>query len=143
MEARAAAHHLKQLRGHLLRRGHSFPPATHPEPDRAHLLALRSATSPRLALAACACLRRAGLPPPGRRALPALLRAAARCEADAPEFVAGAHGMAIRVGVQDDGFIGTALVGAYAAHGHIADARRVFDGMAMRDVVAWGVMLDG
>ncbi|KAK3118903.1 hypothetical protein QOZ80_9BG0710400 [Eleusine coracana subsp. coracana] len=140
MKARAkaaAAHHLKQLRGH------PFPPALYPDPDRVHLSALRSAASPRLSLAACACLRCAGLPPPGRRALPALLRAAARCEDDAAAFVAGAHGMAVRVGVQDDGFVGTALVRAYASSGCVTDARNVFDGMTVRDVVAWGVMLDG
>ncbi|TVU25017.1 hypothetical protein EJB05_27491, partial [Eragrostis curvula] len=146
MGARAAASassHLNQLRAHLLRRGHPFPPAPHPEPDRAHLSALRSAASPRLALAACALLRRAGLPPPGRRALPALLRAAARCDADAAAFVGCAHGLAVRVGAHDDDFVGTALVGAYVARGRVGDARRVFDGMAVRDVVAWGVMLDG
>ncbi|KAL6654033.1 hypothetical protein ACP70R_007498 [Stipagrostis hirtigluma subsp. patula] len=140
------AHHLRQLRAHLLRRGHPFPPAPHPEPDRAHLSVHRAAASvsPRLALVACTCLRRAGLPPPGRRALPALLRAAARCDdaAASDAFVAGSHGLAVRVGAQDDGFVGTALVGAYAACGCLADARRVFDGMAVRDVVAWGVILD-
>ncbi|KAL6841649.1 hypothetical protein ACP4OV_028588 [Aristida adscensionis] len=134
------AHHLRELRAHLLRRGHPFPPAPHPDPDRAHLHALRAA-SPRLALAACACLRRAGLPPPGRRALPALLRAAARCDG-AAAVVACAHGLAVRVGAEGDGFVGTALVGAYGARGRVAEARRVFDGMAARDVVAWGVMLD-
>lgn len=50
--------------------------------------------------------------------------------------------MAVRVGALGDGFVGTALVGAYAACGRVGDARRVFDGMPVRDVVAWGVMLD-
>ncbi|XP_062198120.1 pentatricopeptide repeat-containing protein At4g14820 [Phragmites australis] len=140
MEAHAA-HHLRQLRAHLLRRGHPFPPAPHPDPDRAHLSVLRAAAAPRLALAACACLRRAGLPPPGRRALPALLRAA-RCEGEASSVLGGAHGLAVRVGVQGDGFVGTALVGAYAACGCVGDARKVFDEMGARDVLAWGVMLD-
>ncbi|WVZ50869.1 hypothetical protein U9M48_002080 [Paspalum notatum var. saurae] len=118
------------------------PPATHPDPDRAHLAVIRAAASaPHLVLAACACLRRAGLPPPGRRALPALLRCAARCEG-AGAFVGGAHAAAVRVGAQDDGFVGTALVGAYAACGRLGDARRAFDEIAVRDIVAWGVMLD-
>jgi len=56
--------------------------------------------------------------------------------------VGGAHAAAVRVGALGDGFVGTALVGAYAACGRVGDARRVFDGMAVRDVVAWGVMLD-
>jgi pentatricopeptide repeat protein len=142
MKARAATRHLEQLRAHLLRRGHTLPPAPHSDPDRAHLSVLHCAASPRLALDAYACLRAAGLPPPGRRALPGLLRAAARCcEGDAATLVGGTHGLAVRVGVQEDGFVGTALVGAYAARGSVVDARRVFDGMAVRDVVAWGVML--
>ncbi|XP_021316597.1 pentatricopeptide repeat-containing protein At2g37310-like isoform X2 [Sorghum bicolor] len=50
--------------------------------------------------------------------------------------------LAFRVGSLDDGFVGTALVGAYAACGCVGDARKVFDGMAVRDVVSWGIMLD-
>ncbi|KAL5204770.1 hypothetical protein ABZP36_009641 [Zizania latifolia] len=129
-----------ELYAHLLRRGHPFPPAAHPEPDRSYLSALREAAGPRLALAACACLRRAGLPAPGRRALPALLRAAAR--ARCPGVAREAHGIAFRVGAENDGFVGTALVGAYATFGREAAARRVFDAMPDRDLVAWGVMLD-
>ncbi|KAJ1275956.1 hypothetical protein BS78_05G176400 [Paspalum vaginatum] len=137
-------HHLRQVRAALFRRGHPIPPppASHPDPDRAHLAAIRAAApTPHLAFAACACLRRAGLPPPGRRALPALVRCAGRCEG-ADAFVGGAHAAAVRVGALDDGFVGTALVGAYAACGRVGDARRAFDEMVERDVVAWGVMLD-
>lgn len=131
----------KQLHAHLLRRGHPCPPAEDPEPDRAYLSVLRAAfASPALALTACVCLRRAGLPAPGRRALPALLRAATRTRC--ADSVGSVHGLAVRVGVEDDGFVGTALVGAYAACRRVADARRMFDGMLDRDVVSWGVMLD-
>ncbi|KAF7028266.1 hypothetical protein CFC21_040216 [Triticum aestivum] len=133
--------HHKQVHAHLLRRGHPFPPAEYAEPDRAYLSVLRAATAtPVLALAACACLRRAGLPAPGRHALPALLRAAAR--ARCADSVRQAHALAVRVGAEDDGFIGTALVGAYAACRRVADARRMFEVMPDRDLVAWGVMLD-
>lgn len=137
-------HHLRQLQAVLLRRGHQIPspPTTHLDPDRAYLATIRAAaTTPRLVLAACACLRRTGLPPPGPRALPALLRSAARC-VGAGAYVRGAHALAFRVGSLDDGFVRTALVGAYAACGCVGDARKVFDGMAVRDVVSWGVMLD-
>uniref|UniRef100_A0A453E6L1 Pentatricopeptide repeat-containing protein n=1 Tax=Aegilops tauschii subsp. strangulata TaxID=200361 RepID=A0A453E6L1_AEGTS len=146
METRAPpleglSRHHKQVHAHLLRRGHPFPPAEHAEPDRAYLSVLRAATAtPVLALAACACLRRAGLPAPGRHALPALLRAAAR--ARCADSVGQAHAIAVRVGAEDDGFIGTALVGAYAACRRVADARRMFEVMPDRDLVAWGVMLD-
>uniref|UniRef100_A0A0E0JUE2 Pentatricopeptide repeat-containing protein n=1 Tax=Oryza punctata TaxID=4537 RepID=A0A0E0JUE2_ORYPU len=77
---------------------------------------------------------RAGLP----RALPALLRSAARCEG-AGAYVGGAQGWVTSL---EDGFVGTALVGAYAACGCVGDERIVFDRMAVRDVVSWGVMLD-
>ncbi|XP_051181056.1 pentatricopeptide repeat-containing protein At4g14820 [Lolium perenne] len=146
MEARAPplesiSGHRKQLHAHLLRRGYPFPPADCPEPDRAYLSVLRAAVAaPVLALTASVCLRRAGLPVPGRRAFPALLRAAARTRC--ADSVGSAHGLAVRVGVEDDGFVGTALVGAYAACRRVGDARRVFEGMWDRDIVAWGVMLD-
>ncbi|XP_066340762.1 pentatricopeptide repeat-containing protein At4g14820-like [Miscanthus floridulus] len=144
MDPHVHHHHLRQLQAVLLRRGHPIPtpPATHSDPDRAYLATIRAAASiPRLVLAACACLRRAGLPPPGPWALPALLRSAARCEG-AGAYVGGAHALAVRVGSLEDGFVGTALVGAYAVCGCVGDARKVFDGMAVRDVVSWGVMLD-
>uniref|UniRef100_A0ACD5X1Q8 Uncharacterized protein n=1 Tax=Avena sativa TaxID=4498 RepID=A0ACD5X1Q8_AVESA len=146
MEARAPpleslSRHRKQLHAHLLRHGYPFPPAEDPEPDRTYLSVLRAAgAAPVLALTACVYLRRAGLPAPGRRALPALLRAATRTRCAGS--VGSAHGLAVRVGVEDDGFVGTALVGAYAACWRVADARRVFDGMSDRDLVAWGVILD-
>ncbi len=133
---------LGELHAHFLRRGHPFPPAAHPDPDldRAYISAIRAATAPRLALAAFACLRRVGLPAPGRRALPSLLRAIAL--ARFPSTAGAAHGLAFRVGAEVDGFVGTALVRAYAACGRVEDARKVFDGMPDRDLVAWGVMLD-
>ena len=146
MEARAPpleslSLHRKQLHAHLLRRGYPFPPTEYPEPDRAYLSVLRAAfATPVLALTACLCLRRAGLPAPGRRALPALLRPATRTRC--ADSVGSVHGLAVRVGVEDDGFVGTALVGAYVACRRVADARRMFDGMLDRDVVAWGVMID-
>jgi pentatricopeptide repeat protein len=146
MEARAPppeslSGHRKQLHAHLLRRGYPFPPADYPEPDRAYLSVLRAAVAaPVLALTASVCLRRAGLPVPGRRAFPALLRAAARTRCAGS--VGSVHGLVVRVGVEDDGFVGTALVGSYAACRRVGDARRVFEGMWDRDIVAWGVMLD-
>uniref|UniRef100_A0A0D9ZHK9 Pentatricopeptide repeat-containing protein n=1 Tax=Oryza glumipatula TaxID=40148 RepID=A0A0D9ZHK9_9ORYZ len=133
---------LGELHAHFLRRGHPFPPAAHPDPDldRAYISAIRAATAPHLALAAFACLRRVGLPAPGLRALPSLLRAIAL--ARSPGTAGAAHGLAFRVGAEVDGFVGTALVRAYAACRRVEDARRVFDGMPDRDLVAWGVMLD-
>ena len=79
----------------------------------------------------CACL-----PPPGHRALPALLCFAARCEG-AGAYVGGVHTLEFRVGALDDGFAGTMLVGAYVACGRVGDTRKVFYRMTVLDVVSW------
>ena len=53
------------------------------------------------------------------------------------------HGMTVKLGFESDPFVQTALMGAYSAGGAVHDARRMFDCMSHRDLVAWGVMLDG
>jgi len=47
------------------------------------------------------------------------------------------HALEFRVGALDDGFAGTALVGAYVACGRVGDTRKVFYRMAVLDVVSW------
>uniref|UniRef100_A0A6V7QSY8 Uncharacterized protein n=1 Tax=Ananas comosus var. bracteatus TaxID=296719 RepID=A0A6V7QSY8_ANACO len=117
------------------------PDHLHPHPRLANrvLRAALRAAEPRWALRAYARFRRAGLVP-DRFTLPAVLRAAARTGDDAARE---AHGLAARLGLDSDPFVQTALVGAHAALGRVADARGVFDRMPQRDLVAWGVMLDG
>uniref|UniRef100_A0A0E0C3I9 WPP domain-containing protein n=1 Tax=Oryza meridionalis TaxID=40149 RepID=A0A0E0C3I9_9ORYZ len=114
----------------LLHRGHPIPLplATHPhlDPDRAYLATIRAR-----------CLRRPAPSASGAAPLRCLLRGCWRVRRGRAR--AGCQGWVTSL---EDGFVGTALVGAYAACGCVGDARIVFDGMAVRDIVSWGVMLD-
>nr|KYP45627.1 Pentatricopeptide repeat-containing protein At4g33170 family [Cajanus cajan] len=51
------------------------------------------------------------------------------------------HGYAVKIGLEWDLFVAGALVNIYAKFGRIRDARVLFDGMAVRDVVLWNVMI--
>ncbi|RZC15211.1 Pentatricopeptide repeat-containing protein [Glycine soja] len=51
------------------------------------------------------------------------------------------HGYAVKIGLQWDVFVAGALVNIYAKFGLIREARVLFDGMAVRDVVLWNVMM--
>lgn len=75
-----------------------------------------------------------------RYCFPPVLRAAARAGSRIGREI---HGVLMKAGVDSDPFVETALVGFYAAVGCDGDARRVFDRMPYRDLVAWSVMLDG
>ncbi|CAN6337684.1 unnamed protein product [Urochloa humidicola] len=46
-------------------------------------------------------------------------------------------------GMEVDSLIGSALVGMYEKCGEMAEARRVFDGISNKDVVAWNAMITG
>lgn len=46
-------------------------------------------------------------------------------------------------GMEVDSLIGSALVGMYEKCGEMAEARRVFDGIRHKDVVAWNAMITG
>ncbi|CAN6331688.1 unnamed protein product [Urochloa humidicola] len=46
-------------------------------------------------------------------------------------------------GMEVDSLIGSALVGMYEKCGEMAEARRVFDGISDKDVVAWNAMITG
>ncbi|CAN6485614.1 unnamed protein product [Victoria cruziana] len=53
------------------------------------------------------------------------------------------HGGIIKCGHQPDLLLATSLVEAYSAWRCVMDARKVFDEMRKRDVVAWNVMIHG
>lgn len=53
------------------------------------------------------------------------------------------HALAVRAGLDADVFVGNALVAFYAKHGHVAAARKAFDGVAEKDVVTWNSMIAG
>ncbi|KAI0493055.1 hypothetical protein KFK09_027331 [Dendrobium nobile] len=74
---------------------------------------------------------------------PTLLRAAARVSGGDGGIVRReVHGIVLKLGFLSDPFIQTALAGAYADGGMIEDARKVFDRMLHKDMIAWNVMLD-
>ncbi|CAL9768298.1 unnamed protein product [Musa acuminata subsp. burmannicoides] len=106
------------------------------------LRALSRAADPRRTLVAYGRLRRAGLAL-DRFSFPTVLRAAARAREVAGVVAREVHGLAAKTGLDADPFIQTAVVGAYTALGRAAEGRMVFDRMHHRDLVAWGVMLDG
>ncbi|KAG5018533.1 hypothetical protein JHK82_014477 [Glycine max] len=58
-----------------------------------------------------------------------------------PSAAESLHGYAVKIGLQWDVFVAGALVNIYAKFGRIREARVLFDGMGLRDVVLWNVMM--
>ncbi|KAF8395963.1 hypothetical protein HHK36_017574 [Tetracentron sinense] len=53
------------------------------------------------------------------------------------------HGQTIRFGLDSDVHVVTGLIQMYSVLAGICDARRLFDGMPLRDVVSWNAMVAG
>ncbi|MQM00228.1 hypothetical protein Taro_032962 [Colocasia esculenta] len=53
------------------------------------------------------------------------------------------HAQVIKLGFWGNQFVGAALADMYMKNGEVGEARKVFDGMVDRDVVAWNTMLTG
>ncbi|KAL6281491.1 hypothetical protein ACE6H2_018372 [Prunus campanulata] len=53
------------------------------------------------------------------------------------------HGMAVKMGLMSDVFVGNALIAMYGKCGSIEDAVRVFDLMPERNLVSWNSMICG
>ncbi|KAG7658964.1 Pentatricopeptide repeat [Arabidopsis suecica] len=51
------------------------------------------------------------------------------------------HGRIIKGGVDDDAVIETSLLCMYGQTGNLSDAEKVFDGMPVRDLVAWSTLV--
>ncbi|URE01855.1 PPR repeat [Musa troglodytarum] len=51
------------------------------------------------------------------------------------------HGFATKVGVEDHSSVSNVLMSMYYKHGHIVSAKRVFENMTERDVIAWTTMI--
>ncbi|XP_071742256.1 pentatricopeptide repeat-containing protein At4g32430, mitochondrial [Rutidosis leptorrhynchoides] len=67
-----------------------------------------------------------------------------RC-ADCEEFLFGTqlHALAMKAGMQCEGFIANALVTLYSKWGRIGEAEQVFDEMPSKDLVSWNALLSG
>uniref|UniRef100_A0ACD5YNH8 Uncharacterized protein n=1 Tax=Avena sativa TaxID=4498 RepID=A0ACD5YNH8_AVESA len=97
------------------------------------------ASPPGLALRLFDQMRRRGVPA-DTYTLPFLIHA---CSGGDPPLSESLHGQSIRLGYSTHLFTQTALLNMYFACGLAAPARRVFDEMQARDVVAWTGMVSG
>ncbi|XP_062224016.1 pentatricopeptide repeat-containing protein At4g21065-like [Phragmites australis] len=97
------------------------------------------ASPPRLSLRLFDQMRRRGVPP-DPYTLPFLIHA---CSGSDRLLCQSLHGQALRLGYGSQLFTQTALASMYFACGSVIAARRVFDEMPARDVVAWTGMMSG
>lgn len=61
----------------------------------------------------------------------------------APEWGEAVHAQCVKSGLVQDVRVATALIRMYGSFGRVEEARKVFDGMVVRDVVSWTVMIEG
>ncbi|WOL02551.1 hypothetical protein Cni_G11270 [Canna indica] len=57
------------------------------------------------------------------------------------EFGWCAHACIFKLGHDSNAYVGAALLDTYSFYGHVSDARKVFDGIDGRDIVAWTGMI--
>ncbi|CAN1341839.1 Pentatricopeptide repeat-containing protein At2g45350, chloroplastic [Linum perenne] len=79
---------------------------------------------------------------PDNYTLPVLLKAAGSCRFGSSRVGLTLHGQAIKTGFSSHPFVQTSLMNMYRSLGSISDARKVFDEMLERDVIAWNSMLN-
>lgn len=72
-------------------------------------------------------------------AMVSLLTASSRVQVK--KLVGGAHGLAVKAGLEGEVSVGNTLMDAYAKGGDVGVSRKVFDGMGERDVVSWNSMV--
>ncbi|KVI01287.1 Pentatricopeptide repeat-containing protein [Cynara cardunculus var. scolymus] len=53
------------------------------------------------------------------------------------------HGHVMKLGIEDDRFVGSALIEFYSANFEIGNARKLFDEIPVKDVVLWTTLIDG
>ncbi|WCJ30406.1 Pentatricopeptide repeat (PPR) superfamily protein [Euphorbia peplus] len=77
---------------------------------------------------------------PDNYTFPLLLKAAAKLSN--PNLSLSLHAHTIKSGFSSHIFVQTALINTYGALTRVVDARKVFDEMSERDLIAWNSMLD-
>ncbi|CAL9064724.1 unnamed protein product [Musa banksii] len=80
------------------------------------------------------------LPPSQMTFSSVLLACATLCSLDKGKNL---HGRIVKIGIQHEVFIGTALVDMYAKCGDIESTKRVFHGMPEKNEVSWSAMIQG
>ncbi|KAG2263854.1 hypothetical protein Bca52824_070933 [Brassica carinata] len=53
------------------------------------------------------------------------------------------HGLAVKNGLDKDGYVAPSLVEMYGEFGRVEDARKVFDEITLKSSVLWGVLMKG
>ncbi|XP_062009281.1 pentatricopeptide repeat-containing protein At1g08070, chloroplastic-like [Rosa rugosa] len=78
---------------------------------------------------------------PDNFTLPCVIKGCARL--NAVEEGKQIHGLGLKIGLGLDKFVQSSLVSMYSKCGEIESARKVFDEMRERDLVAWNSLIDG
>ncbi|CAD6223883.1 unnamed protein product [Miscanthus lutarioriparius] len=115
-----------------------------PDPDRVMyntiIRAYCNSDCPREALRLHRGMLRRGLLP-NEFTLPFVVKACTR--AQAWEHALPVHGVALKLGLVGQVFVGNVLLHSYASAGSLGDSRRFFDEMVGRNVVSWNSMISG
>ncbi|XP_051116022.1 putative pentatricopeptide repeat-containing protein At5g37570 [Andrographis paniculata] len=86
-------------------------------------------------------MRRGSNVVPDKYTFPSLIKAC--CNALALREGMAVHGLAVRSGTEGDVFVGSSLIDFYGKCAEIECARKVFDGMPVKNEVSWTAMMAG
>ncbi|KAF5939543.1 hypothetical protein HYC85_023802 [Camellia sinensis] len=104
--------------------------------------AFSTSSVPRMSISCFAIMRKEGVPP-NKHTFPLLLKALSRFQIGKNENPFQIYGQIVKFGLGFDGFVGNSLVSAFANCGYVGVARKMFDGMLVKDLIAWTAMIDG
>ncbi|KAL7163085.1 hypothetical protein ACSBR2_039228 [Camellia fascicularis] len=104
--------------------------------------AFSTSSAPRMSISCFAIMRKEGVPP-NKHTFPLLLKALSRFQIGKNENPFQIYGQIVKFGLGFDGFVGNSLVSAFANCGYVGVARKMFDGMLVKDLIAWTAMIDG
>ncbi|WOL00936.1 pentatricopeptide repeat-containing protein [Canna indica] len=101
--------------------------------------ALAASPSPAAAIALFSEMLRLG-PPPGKHTFPFLLKACAGLPSS-PDIAPQVHAHILKRGLHEDPYVVNGLVRCYGVHGHLGDARELFDGSPQKNPIVWTTMI--
>ncbi|CAL9131616.1 unnamed protein product [Musa acuminata var. zebrina] len=94
---------------------------------------------PSPATAVASSLRCCRLAPSGKHTFPFLLKACACLPS--PSIARQVHAHVLKRGFHVDPYVVNGLVRCYGVHGHLGDARRLFDGLREKNLIVWTTMI--